>query len=170
MCCQNVVINRSDIGQISHWSARSMKQWDKRRLSMPVLFCWIPTLIARFMGPTWGPHGADRTQVGPILAPWTLLSGQSQRWSPVAIAVTSLERHGVSNHRHFHCLSNGLFTLTSMSSCTAQSSLTMVRIMTRPNINQCYRQHDNNNDDGRVKYPTLTAKSREVSKPRYLML
>ena len=35
----------------------------------------ICTLIARFMGPTWGPSGADRTQVGPMLAPWTLLSG-----------------------------------------------------------------------------------------------
>ena len=34
------------------------------------------TLIARFMGPTWGPSGADRTQVSPMLAPWTLLSGQ----------------------------------------------------------------------------------------------
>ena len=33
------------------------------------------TLIARFMGPTWGPSGTDRTQVGPMLAPWTLLSG-----------------------------------------------------------------------------------------------
>ena len=33
------------------------------------------SLIARFMGPTWSPSGADRTQVGPILAPWTLLSG-----------------------------------------------------------------------------------------------
>ena len=32
-------------------------------------------LIARFMGPTWGPPGADRTQVGPMLAPWTMLSG-----------------------------------------------------------------------------------------------
>ena len=32
------------------------------------------TLIARFLGPTWGPSGADRTQVGPMLAPWTLLS------------------------------------------------------------------------------------------------
>ena len=31
-------------------------------------------LIARFMGPTWGPSGADRTQVGPMLAQWTLLS------------------------------------------------------------------------------------------------
>ena len=27
------------------------------------------------MEPTWGPSGADRTQVGPILAPWTWLSG-----------------------------------------------------------------------------------------------
>ena len=32
-------------------------------------------LIARFMGPTWGTSGADRAQVGPMLAPWTLLSG-----------------------------------------------------------------------------------------------
>ena len=31
--------------------------------------------IARFIGPTWGPSGANRTQVGPMLAPWTLLSG-----------------------------------------------------------------------------------------------
>ena len=31
--------------------------------------------ITRFMGPTWAPSGADRTQVGPVLAPWTLLSG-----------------------------------------------------------------------------------------------
>ena len=35
----------------------------------------IISLIARFMGPTWGPSGADRTQVGPMLAPWTLLPG-----------------------------------------------------------------------------------------------
>ena len=33
------------------------------------------SLIARFMGPTWGPSGADRTQVSPMLSPWTFLSG-----------------------------------------------------------------------------------------------
>ena len=32
-------------------------------------------LITRFMGPTWGLSGADRTHVGPMLAPWALLSG-----------------------------------------------------------------------------------------------
>ena len=37
----------------------------------------IQTLITRFMGPTWGPSWADRAQVGPLLAPWTLLSGNS---------------------------------------------------------------------------------------------
>ena len=31
--------------------------------------------IARFMGPTWGPTGADKTHVSPMLAPWTLISG-----------------------------------------------------------------------------------------------
>ena len=35
------------------------------------------SLIARFMGPTWGPSEADRTQVGPMLAPCSLLSGLS---------------------------------------------------------------------------------------------
>ena len=35
----------------------------------------LPSLIAKFMGPTWGPSGANRTQVGPMLAPWTLLAG-----------------------------------------------------------------------------------------------
>ena len=30
---------------------------------------------ARYMGPTWGPPGSCRPQMGPMLAPWTLLSG-----------------------------------------------------------------------------------------------
>ena len=36
---------------------------------------WLTPLVSRFMGPTWGPSRADRTQVGPMLAPWTLPSG-----------------------------------------------------------------------------------------------
>ena len=35
----------------------------------------IFSLIARSMGPTRDPSGADRTQVVPMLDPWTLLSG-----------------------------------------------------------------------------------------------
>ena len=36
---------------------------------------WLRTLGVRFMGPTWDSSWADRTQVGPMLAPWILLSG-----------------------------------------------------------------------------------------------
>ena len=31
--------------------------------------------IAKFMGPTWNPPGSCRPQMGPMLTPWTLLSG-----------------------------------------------------------------------------------------------
>ena len=34
--------------------------------------------IAKFMGPTWGPPGSCRPQMGPMLAPWALLSGMAQ--------------------------------------------------------------------------------------------
>ena len=37
------------------------------------LNCHIPKTFPNW--PTWGPAGADRTQVGPMLAPWTMLSG-----------------------------------------------------------------------------------------------
>ena len=33
------------------------------------------TQIAKFMGPPWGPPGSCRPQMGPMLAPRTLLSG-----------------------------------------------------------------------------------------------
>ena len=37
--------------------------------------------IARFMGPMWGPPGSCRPQMGPVLAPLTLLSGSAaSRW------------------------------------------------------------------------------------------
>ena len=34
-----------------------------------------PSQIAKFMEPTWGPPGSCRPQMGPMMAPWTLLSG-----------------------------------------------------------------------------------------------
>ena len=46
--------------------------------------------IAKFMGPSWGPPGSCRPQMGPMLAPWTLLSGPYQgRDGPV-------DPHGIS--------------------------------------------------------------------------
>ena len=37
--------------------------------------------IARVMGPTWGPSGTEMTQVGPMVAQWTLLSGN--KWNDI---------------------------------------------------------------------------------------
>ena len=35
----------------------------------------VTSQISKFMGPTWGPPGSCRPQMGPMLAPWILLSG-----------------------------------------------------------------------------------------------
>ena len=50
-------------------------------------FIWKCPLIARFMRPTWGPSGTDRTRVGPREAPWTLLYGSSGRWRPFCLGL-----------------------------------------------------------------------------------
>ena len=39
----------------------------------------ITTQLARSMAPTWGPAGSCRPQAGPMLAPWTLVSGNYSR-------------------------------------------------------------------------------------------
>ena len=45
-------------------------------------------LIARFMGPTWGPSGADRTQVGPMnFVIWDIIPG------PLFIKGTDVSPH-----------------------------------------------------------------------------
>ena len=77
---------------ISPWVIHKCKNghnWATRKglVCMVGLMIEINTLITRFMGPTWGPSGADRTQVGPMLAPWTLLSGYQLDWSTWNIVV-----------------------------------------------------------------------------------
>ena len=56
-------------------ASRITGAWNSEKLFYTYYFKL--TLTARFMGPTWGPHGTDRTQV----APWTLLSGNVFRIS-----------------------------------------------------------------------------------------
>ena len=46
------------------------------------MFLWRPgdaTQIAKIMGSTWGPPGSCRPQIGPMLAPWTLLSENGKK-------------------------------------------------------------------------------------------
>ena len=75
---------------ISDFDYHCFKQWlvacsVSQAISKYRGYSVMVTLIARFMGPTWGPSGTDRTQVGPMLAPWTLLSGNI--WDP-KLAIT----------------------------------------------------------------------------------
>ena len=63
---------------------RQLNTWSNLEYSM------IPSQIARFMWPTWGPPGTDRTQMGPMWATWTLLSGMLFVWSPKYLSPTSL--------------------------------------------------------------------------------
>ena len=61
------------------------------------------SLIVRFMGPSWGPSGADRPQVGPTLGPWTLLSGLLYRKLPYSPVI------------HYHPLSGRRLSPTCLS-------------------------------------------------------
>ena len=66
----------SSMPTFSGLTEEPLKLWHGWVITSTVLY-WcdhILTLIARLMGPTWGPSGADRTHVGPMWAPWTLLS------------------------------------------------------------------------------------------------
>ena len=50
-------------------------------LNLAELAFWLHPQIAKFKGPTWGPTGSCRPQVGPMLAPRTLLLGSLYRCS-----------------------------------------------------------------------------------------
>ena len=70
----------------------------------------LTTLRARFVGPTWGSSGADMTQVGPMLAPWSLLSGYTRSkpmilYSPLIRLMTSFTQTDeiVRNLTKFKC-------------------------------------------------------------------
>ena len=51
--------------------------WSSRNVALDNL-----SQIAKFMGPTWGPPESCRPQMGPMLVPWTLLSGYVTKWGP----------------------------------------------------------------------------------------
>ena len=53
--------------------------WIHGITSVWIYFCF-PSQTARLTWPTWGPPGSCRPQVGPMLAPWTLLSGLTYWW------------------------------------------------------------------------------------------
>ena len=80
--------------------------------------------LKRFMGPTLGPPGADRTQMGPMLAPWTLLLGLLYKYNPswlvkLLFVIKSCYAAISSWFMHTHCT----------ISCIICASLTGSRLM-----------------------------------------
>ena len=69
--------------------------WKKKFIKRHLICASNSSLIAWFMVPTWGPSRPDRTQVGPMLAPWTLLSGLC--W---IVAVDLVKIYTSGNHYH----------------------------------------------------------------------
>ena len=74
-------------------------EYSKRTSSIP----W-PSQIARFMGPTWGPPGSFRSQMGPMLTPCTLLSGMAT--DELASYISC--HHITSSHGIIDCVQCGI--------------------------------------------------------------
>ena len=79
----------------------------------PNKFEWKTTQIAKFMGPTWGPPGSYRPQMGPMLAPWTLLSGNiiayqgaSHIWGGLMVIITVLLSFDTVLTKVSYCICN----------------------------------------------------------------
>ena len=83
----------------------------------------ISALIARSMGPTWGSFGADRTHVGPMLAPWTLLSGGFVLYSSHSQFRIRLEwLIGSISHSISLCKNSIIYRFSESKDCTMRSS------------------------------------------------
>ena len=70
--------NEVTLSGISFRKAEKRESWTEVYMQHWNMATWY-TQIARFMRPTWGPSAADRTQVGPVLAPWTCYLGSYQQ-------------------------------------------------------------------------------------------
>ena len=69
MCCHGAKFEITDGTWGCHWTTHGGTCNGKFDVMIPQ--------IAKFMGPTWGPPGPCRPQMGPMLAPWTSLSDTS---------------------------------------------------------------------------------------------
>ena len=58
---------------------------------------YMQSQIAKFMGPTWGPPGSCRPQMGPMMAPWTLLSGRVFGSTTLVTRVSLTDMRNINN-------------------------------------------------------------------------
>ena len=83
------------------------------------------------MGLTWGPPGADRTQVGPMLAPWILLSGYRQTTpSPIRFGARITRTNPWWLTRIFNMASDWLAAFASQSETIFEKNCWLTGILT----------------------------------------
>ena len=103
------------------------------------------TLIARFMGPTWGSSGADRTQVGPMLAPWTLLSGQYCKtcFHEIEVFLCILLTQSIGFHpwRHVDCVAKQAVSRHRLTDYTWQKKMDNFVDQSLSNNTRSYNAH-----------------------------
>ena len=77
---------------------------------------WVKTSqAARFMGPTWGPPGSCRPQLGPMLTQWTLLS-------EICSQITLCWRYILSPTTSSHCGELPVFSKQSIPTMHDQTA------------------------------------------------
>ena len=74
-CTQKFIQDNLKTPLAAAWHWNKPQTVPRQKCPWSVLYSIATLLIARFMGPTWGPPEAEKTQVDPMLAPWILLSG-----------------------------------------------------------------------------------------------
>ena len=75
----SVMIDAADVISVpSVPSANDIEIFQDNQINALAVDIMAPSQITRFMRPTWGPPGANSTQMVLMLAPWTLLSGLSR--------------------------------------------------------------------------------------------
>ena len=79
--------------------------------------------IAKFMGPTWGPPGSCRPQMGLMLAPWTLLCGIA-----CVVLYTVLDSVKLHYNIYYKTAIPSRHGLPTPNPCTIPLMLTVIKI------------------------------------------
>ena len=93
--------------------------------------CWVTPQITRFIGPTWGSSGP---QMGPMLAPWTLLSGTNMHLPSFACITPSHNfylRWTIVNRNHWNKFQWNFIQNASYNFQTGKWRLQMASILSR---------------------------------------
>ena len=131
------------------------------------------------MGPTWGPSGADRSQMGPMLAPWILLSGQRFQWKlafsllnmfNLRICNAATIRYSLLKFGHVHlCGKSYKYFLPHCCKCSSFGCIAAIRCG-----NACHGPHSNSIYSGsehrRFNSPRLVKREVGFSNPRHALI